>query len=96
MDRWIVGKAGLKITYINKLKNGPYLSSDLHHFAYIKNGPYLSCDLHHLGANEYSKLPVAPFSCKKSMALEGRKGGWMGGWNSQVKDCLQQSKMKLI
>ena len=31
----------------------------------IKKGPYLSSDLHKLGANLYSKWPVAPFCAKK-------------------------------
>ena len=33
-----------------------------------------SCDLHKIGANLYSKLPVAPFYAKKYGP------GWMGGW----------------
>ena len=43
-----------------------------------KNGPHLSCNLHKIGANIYSKLPVAPF-CAKKYGL-GWVGGWMDGW----------------
>ena len=35
--------------------------------------PHLSCDLHKIGADIYSKLPVAPFCAKKYGP------GWMGG-----------------
>ena len=45
----------------------------------LKNGPHLSCDLHKVGANLYSKLPIAPFSCKKVWYwMDGWMGGWMG------------------
>ena len=27
--------------------------------------------------------------------MDGRMDGWVGGWESQVKDCLQQSKIKV-
>ena len=38
-------------------------------------------NLHKLGANLYSKLPVAPFSCKKvGHWKDGWKEGWMDGW----------------
>ena len=30
-----------------------------------KKGPHLSCDLYKIGANIFSKLPVAPFCAKK-------------------------------
>ena len=47
----------------------------------IKNCPHLSCDLHKLGGNLYSKLLVAPFSCKKvGHCKEGKTGGWVEGW----------------
>ena len=61
-----------------------------------KNGPHLSCDLHKIGANLYSKWPVAHFLCKKACWMDGWVdgwvGGWMDGWKSRFKDCLQQSK----
>ena len=55
-----------------------------------------------IGANLYSKLPVAPFLCNKSMVLggwmdvwmDGWIDEWMDGWQSRVKDCLQQSKTR--
>ena len=47
--------------------------------------------MHKIGANLYSKLPVAPFSCKKYGT--GRVDGWMEGSKSRVKDCLQQQKI---
>ena len=54
-----------------------------------KKGPNLSCVVHQIGANLYSKLLVAPFSCKKVWHwVDGR----MEGSKSRVKDCLQQSK----
>ena len=47
-----------------------------------KNGPHLSCDLHKIGANLYSKLAVAPFSCKKYGTgwMDEWMDGWVGGW----------------
>ena len=43
-----------------------------------KNQSSPVCDLQKLGANLYSKLHVAPFSCKKWGI--GWKEGWMEGW----------------
>ena len=42
-----------------------------------KNGRNLSCDLHKIGANLYSKWPVAPFTCK-NRALGAWKEGKAG------------------
>ena len=28
--------------------------------------------------------------------LDGRMDGWVNGWESRVKDCLQQSKISLL
>ena len=36
-------------------------------------------NLHKIGANYYSKFPVAHISCKKTL-LDGRVGGRMEGW----------------
>ena len=45
-----------------------------------KNGSHLFCDVQKLGANLYSKVPVAPFSCKKVWHwMDGRKKGRMDG-----------------
>ena len=44
-----------------------------------------------MGANIYNKLAIAPFCAKKYGP--GWVDGWMvDGWQSLVKDCLQQSK----
>ena len=43
----------------------------------LKNGPHLSCNLHKIGANVFSKLPIAPYLCKTYGS--GWVGGWMGG-----------------
>ena len=67
-----------------------------------KNGPYLSCDLHKIGANLNSKLPVAPFLCKK---LWSWMGGWMDVWmggkaglriaySNQKRMCNQNSRYR--
>ena len=48
-----------------------------------KNGPCLSCDLHKIGSNLFSKLPLAPFLCKKvGHWVDVWVGGWMDGWVS--------------
>ena len=39
---------------------------------------------------------VENFELKKACWVEGRKDGWMDGWKSRVKDCLQQSKIDRI
>ena len=36
---------------------------------------------------------VENFELKKACWMGGRKEGWMDGWESRVKDCLQQSKI---
>ena len=66
----------------------------------IKNFPDLLCDLHKLGANLYSKLPVATFSCKKVWHwkngwVDGWMSGWMSGWmdgKSRVRTAYSNQK----
>ena len=53
----------------------------------------LSCDLHKLGANLYSKLPVAPYSCKK---VGNGMDGWMGGWVDGRKEGCKDGKVTLV
>ena len=45
--------------------------------------------MHKIGVNLCSNLAHAPFRAKNYGP------GWVGGWKSQVKDYLQQSKMQL-
>ena len=61
MDGWVDGGVWLRLLTAIKKKG------------LENNGPHLSCDLHKLGANLYSKLPIAPFLCKKVWY-------WVGGW----------------
>ena len=55
-------------------KTGPNLKKSFEKKVLKKAVPHLSCDLHKIGANLYSKLPVAPFCAKKYGP------GWVGGW----------------
>ena len=45
-------------------------------------------------------LKIAHISCKKACWMEGWVGGWVEGrkegWESRVKDCLQQSKTHFL
>ena len=44
------------------------------------------------GSKYIQKICCHSFFVQKSMVLDGWAGGWMG-WQSRVKDCLQQSKV---
>ena len=79
LDGWMDGWMGGWVDgWIDGWMGGWMVKPDEGLLTAIKKGLNLFCDLHQIGANLYSKLPVAPFCAKKYGA--GRLGGWKGGW----------------